>query len=146
ALAGVLQDRLGGLSHEQRNAALATIFGQDAIRTSALLYEQGAKAVAQWTSALRDRGYAAEVAAARLDNLKGDLEQLGGAFETWLIRLGEGGDGALRGLVQGVTDVVDSMADMPPAAQQAMLAIAGGGGLALLGVDALGKLTMRIND
>jgi len=145
-LAGQLQDRLGGLSQEQRNAALATIFGQDAIRTSAILYEQGADGVAQWTAAVDDQGYAAEVAAARLDNLKGDLEQLGGAFETWLIRLGEGGDGALRGLVQGVTDVVDSMADMPPAAQQAMLAIAGGGGLALLGVAALGKLTIGIND
>src|SRR5699024_6183113 len=45
ALAGVLQDRLGGLSQEQRNAALATIFGQDAIRTSAILYEQGAEGV-----------------------------------------------------------------------------------------------------
>src|SRR5699024_4803767 len=78
-LAGQLQDRLGGLSQEQRNAALATIFGQDAIRTSAILYEQGAEGVAQWTSAVDDQGYAAEVAAARLDNLKGDLEQLGGA-------------------------------------------------------------------
>lgn len=145
-LAGQLQDRLGGLSQEQRNAALATIFGQDAIRTSAILYEQGAEGVAEWTAAVDDQGYAAEVAASRLDNLKGDLEQLGGAFETWLIRLGEGGDGALRGLVQGVTDVVDSMGDMPPAAQQAMLAIAGGGGLALLGVAALGKLTIGIND
>src|SRR5699024_2639460 len=73
-LAGVLQDRLGGLSQEQRNPALATIFGQDAIRPSGILYEQGAEGVAQWTSAVDDQGYAAAVAAARLDILKGDLD------------------------------------------------------------------------
>jgi len=45
-LAGQLQAQLGKLSQEQRNAALATIFGSDAIRAASILYEQGARGIA----------------------------------------------------------------------------------------------------
>lgn len=146
ALAGQLQSRLGGLSQEQRNAALAQIFGQDAIRTSAILYEQGAEGVREWTAAVDEQGYAAEVAATRLDNLSGDLEQLSGAFETMLIGLGEGANGPLRSLVQSATDAVNSFGELSPVVQGATLAIVGGGGLVALGLAGLGKLAIGVND
>ncbi|WP_207632097.1 phage tail tape measure protein [Occultella kanbiaonis] len=113
ALAGILQDRLGGLTQETRNQALAQIFGQDAIRTSTILYEQGAEGIATWTENVNDAGYAAETAAIMMDNLNGDLEGLSGSFETLLIRLGESADGPLRGLVQGIDAVVDGLGNMP---------------------------------
>ena len=51
-LAGVLKDKLSGLSQEQRNQALATIFGTDAIRAANVLYEQGAEGIDDWTKAV----------------------------------------------------------------------------------------------
>ena len=146
SLAGQLQTRLGGLTQEQRNSALATIFGQDAIRAAAIAYENGAEGVATWTTAVDDQGYAAEQAAIRLDNLKGDLEGLGGAWETALINLGSAADGPLRALVQGATDAVNAFSGLPDGVQGATMAIAGGGGLALLGVGALGKLVVGVSD
>lgn len=146
SLAGQLQSQLGGLTQEQRNSALATIFGQDAIRAAAIAYENGAEGVAKWETAVNDQGYAAEQAAIRLDNLKGDLEGLGGAWETALINLGSTADGPLRALVQGATDAVNAFSGLPSGVQGATMAIAGGGGLALLGVGALGKLVVGVSD
>ena len=138
ALAGQLQERLGGLTQETRNAALAQIFGQDAIRSSSILYEQGAEGIRQWTDAVDEQGYAAETAAIRLDNLKGDLEALGGAFETLMINIGAGADGPLRGIVQGLTGLVEWLGDLDPVAQTALLTTMGlVGAVGLLGGGAL---------
>lgn len=113
ALAGQLQDRLGGLSDETRNQALAQIFGQDAIRTSSILYEQGAEGVAEWTAAVNDSGYAAETAGLMTDNLKGDLERLGGAWDTLMIGMGEGANGPLRSIIQSAESMVDWFGQLP---------------------------------
>lgn len=143
---GQLQTALRDLTPEQRNAALATIFGSDAVRAANVLYTEGEQGIRDWTAAVDDQGYAAETAALRMDNLKGDIEQLGGAIETALIGLGEGADGPLRELVQSVTDVVNAFAGAPDAVQSVLLALVGGGGLVLLGVAGLGKLVIGINE
>lgn len=130
-LAGKLKTSMSGLSQEQRNAAMATIFGSDAMRVANVLYAEGAKGVDDWTNAVSESGFAADQAAARTDNLKGDLEQLGGAFETLGIKLGSAADGPLRGLVQGITGMANAVADMPPVMQQSiMLSAAAAAGLA----------------
>lgn len=131
ALAGQLKTALSGLTQEQRNAALATIFGSDSIRAAAVFAEQGAEGIAAWTAAVNDTGYASETAALMMDNLKGDLEEFGGAWETLLIKMGSGGQGPLRSLVQSLTEVVRWFTDLPGPVQQSVLAIAGIGGAAL---------------
>jgi TP901 family phage tail tape measure protein len=145
-LAGQLADKLGGLDQKTRNAALATIFGQDAIRTSAILYEQGAEGVAQWISEVDQTGFAAEQASIRMNNLKGDWEQLTGAIETAMIGAGEGANGPLRELTQAATNVVNAFSAMPPELQQASTLLLGTGGLALLGVAGMVKLTTAVAD
>src|SRR5690606_24530490 len=85
-------------------------------------------------------------AAIRMNNLKGDIEQFQGALETALIGAGEGGDGPLRWLMQGATDVVNAFSDLPPQVQQATTLIAGGGGLVALGAAGLLKLTTMVAD
>ena len=128
-LAGVLKDKLSGLSQEQRNQALATIFGTDAIRAANVLYEQGAEGIDDWTKAVSESGFAAEQAAAKNNNLKGDLENLSGSFESLLISLGEGGQGPLRSLVQTLDTLVDAFSQLPAPVQQGivlMTALAGG--------------------
>lgn len=128
-LAGVLKDKLSGLSQEQRNQALATIFGTDAIRAANVLYEQGAEGIDDWTDAVSESGFAAQQAAARNNNLKGDLENLSGSFESLMISLGEGGQGPLRSLVQMLDTLVDGFSQLPAPVQQGIVlftALAGG--------------------
>lgn len=107
-LAGQLEAGLGGLTNEQRAMALETIFGSDAVRAAAIVYDNGAEGIAKWTAAVDEQGFAAETAATRLDNLKGDLEALGGAFETALIGTGDGAQGPLRSLTQGLTNATNA--------------------------------------
>lgn len=144
--AGVLQGALSNLSVEQQNAAMKTIFGADAVRAASVLFQEGEAGVRQWTEAVDDQGYAAEQAAIRMDNLKGDVEGLMGSLETALIGVGEGANGPLRSLVQAADDAVDSFNDLPDPVKQATLLITGGGGLALLGVAAMGKMAVATND
>lgn len=122
-LAGQLEKGLSGLTQEQRNAALAIIFGQDAIRGANVLLQQGADGIAEWTDKVNDQGYAAETAAMRLDNLKGDIEQLGGALDTAFISMGEGANGPMRAFVQELTGMVDQFNALPDWSKQAALGI-----------------------
>ena len=132
-LAGQLQTQMGGLSEEERNAAMATIFGADAVRAATQLYNQGAEGVEKWTEMVSQSGYAADMASTRTDNLQGDIEQLSGSFETLLINLGEGGQGPLRSLVKTLDMLVDTFAGLPPEVQQfAVMAVAAVGGFTAL--------------
>ncbi|GEN78712.1 hypothetical protein N867_09205 [Actinotalea fermentans ATCC 43279 = JCM 9966 = DSM 3133] len=144
--AGRLQNGLRDLTPEARNAALTVMFGSDAVRAASVLYNQGAEGIRSWTEAVNDQGYAAEVAATRMDNLKGDVEQFTGALETALIKAGEGADGPLRSLVQSATDIVNAFSELPPGVQNATMAIVGGGGLVLLGVAGIAKLTIAVTE
>lgn len=119
--AGSLEAGLKNLSVEQQQAALKTIFGSDAIRAATVLYSEGADGIQDWIDAVDDQGYAAEQAAARLDNLKGDIEALGGALDTALIKTGSGANDALRTMVQWLTEAVEAYADLPAPLQGAAL-------------------------
>jgi TP901 family phage tail tape measure protein len=132
-LAGELETSLAGMTDEQKQTTLAMIFGQDAIRGATVLYEEGAEGIEDWTNKVDDAGYAAETAATKLDNLKGDWEALSGAVDTALISMGEAADGPLRFFTQGLTTLVDKFNEIPAAGQQAVFwigAVASATGLA----------------
>lgn len=139
--AGNLKSALADLTPEQRNSALATIFGSDAVRAANVLYSEGEEGIRDWTEAVNDQGYASEVARQRLDNLMGDVEALGGAFDTALIKTGSGANDTLRGMVQILTELISQYADLPDGVQQTVLAVGGvvaavalAGGTALVAV------------
>lgn len=132
ALAGQLQTSMAGLTNEQRNAAMATIFGSDAVRAANILYKEGAAGIAEYVSAVDDQGAAQRMAARMTDNLKGDLEELSGALETAFIKTGSGGTEGLRSIVQGVEGIVSAYNNLPPAAQSAAFNIAAVTAAALL--------------
>lgn len=119
-VAGKLRAGLANMSAEQRNATLKQIFGNDAVRAANVLYEQGATGIAEWTNKVNDTGYAADTAATRLDNLRGDVEQLKGSLETALIGTGEGAQGPLRSLTQNLTKVVNAYNDLSDGAKSAV--------------------------
>lgn len=135
-IAGQLQKAFGGLTQEERNAALGRIFGNESLVAANLLYEGGSAKVAEWTDAVTDSGYAARQASMRQDNLAGDIEKLGGAFDTALIKTGSNANDVLRTMVQAVTGLVDMYGEAPEPIQAtamvlgvaaaAMLLFAGG--------------------
>ena len=145
-LAEQLKQKMGPLAQAERDAALATIFGNDAVRAANVLYKEGGTGIANWTKQVDDAGFAARAAAIKMDNLKGDVEQLSGSVETALIGLGGAGQGPLRELTQNVTGLVNSFSNLPASAQGSILtigALAAGG---LLAVAGLGKLAIGINN
>lgn len=122
--AGQLQKAEKNLTDEQRNQANATIFGSYAIKAANYLYEAGESGVNKWTKAVSESGYAAEQAAAKNNNLKGDLENLSGSMESLMISVGEGAQGPLRKMVQGLDTLVDAFAGLPSGAQQTIVVMA----------------------
>lgn len=122
--AGQLQKAEKNLTDEQRNQANATIFGSYAIKAANYLYEAGESGVNKWTKAVSESGYAAEQAAAKNNNLKGDLENLSGSMESLMISVGEGAQGPLRKMVQGLDTLVDAFAGLPSGAQQTLVVMA----------------------
>ena len=108
-LAGQLQQRLGGLTQEQRSAALAQIFGSDAIRAANVLYTQGAEGVAKYTEQVNQSGFAQDVAAEKTNNLQGDLNKMTATYEALVLSV-EDGSGVIsqsfRSITQAVTEAL----------------------------------------
>lgn len=135
-----LQVELGKVDEATRNAALGTIFGNESINAARELYEGGATAIAKWTGKVNDAGFAAEQAAAKTDNLKGDVERLGGALDAVFVQNGEGANSALRNLTQGLESAVESFGRLPEPAQQTALGLAAMTGAGLLAAGVLAKV------
>lgn len=123
-IAGVLQQGLGALTAEQQASALKTIFGADAYRVAAVAMEGGAQDAAKWAAAVDDTGHAARTAATMTDNLTGDLERLGGTFETALIGSGTAANGVLREMVQLADGALGVYTDLPGPVQATATGVA----------------------
>ena len=131
--AGQLKEKLSALTPEQRANAMGVLFSNAAMSVGNTLYEQGAEGVNKFTKQVNQQGFAAKQAAALTDNLKGDVEQFGGAVETSLIKIGSGANGPIRSVIQSVTSLVTAFGDLPAPVQQTvvMLGLAAGAGVGL---------------
>jgi len=145
-LAGVLQRTLGGLTQQQRQAALSTIFGADAMRVAIALYDLGEQQVQEYITAVDDQGAASRAAAKLTDNLIGDVERLTGSFETLTITSGGGVSEALRIATKSAGAFVDQLNEAPPALTGTLVGVAGLTGAVLLGVAAWTRIRGSIND
>jgi TP901 family phage tail tape measure protein len=131
--AGVLKDRLSTLTPQARAAAMAQIFGNDAVRAASILYKQGAEGIDDWIKKSNEAGYANATAAELTNNLSGDIERLQGSLETLAIQGGSGANKGLRALTQTLNDMVNRFADMPGAVSETMTILAGLGAVLALG-------------
>lgn len=145
-LAGQLTSKLGGLTQQQRNSALATIFGSDAIRAANVLMSEGAGGMKTWIDGVNKSGTAALIAAQKQNNWKGDLEKLQGALQDFFIGAGSGADGPLRKLTQWATNFFGVLGKLPDGVKSTGLLLAGLGGAALLGVAGIIKAGKAIRD
>lgn len=102
-IAGILQQATAGLSEEQKNAALSTIFGTDAIRTALGLADMGQEKYNELAKSIHGVD-AAQMAAARNDTFQGSLEILGGIIETLQQSIGKRFEPALRSITDWASD------------------------------------------
>jgi TP901 family phage tail tape measure protein len=135
-----LHAQLAPLNEDARNNALARIFGKETLQGGAILAQEGAAGLASIRAELDKFPTAAETAATKMDNLKGDVEQLTGSLETGLIKSGSGANGFLRDLAQGATSAVNGFTDLPDAVQKGALGVAAFASAGLLGAAGLIKI------
>jgi TP901 family phage tail tape measure protein len=131
-VAGQLQTSMGGLTEKERSNALGRIFGNEQLTAARILFKGGAQDIQAWTAAVNQNGYAADLAAKKMNNLSGDVENLKGSLETALIKSGSTANDTLRSMTQAANDVVGAYIDLPPAAQGAATAFTGIAGATLL--------------
>jgi TP901 family phage tail tape measure protein len=87
-MSGMLNDKLRGLTDQQKNAALATIFGSDAVRVASIMANGGADAFNKMSEAVNKSGAAADLAAAQNAGFNGALDNLKSTAETAMITIG----------------------------------------------------------
>jgi TP901 family phage tail tape measure protein len=143
-MAGQLRGAFQDLAPAQRNAALQTIFGSDAIRAANVLYGEGREGIQGYVDAVDDQGAASDVARTKMDNLAGDVEELTGSLETLAITGGSGATGGLRLLTQAVTSMINGFASLPPAVSGTVTVLTGLAGSALLAASAGAKIRERL--
>jgi TP901 family phage tail tape measure protein len=85
-IAGVLHKALKELNPMQRQQALYTMFGSDAIRGATILYKEGAKGVNEFNKEM-SKVTALEVAREKMNNASGAVEIFKGALETFQIQV-----------------------------------------------------------
>lgn len=131
-ISGTLHESMKDLTDQQRSMALETLFGSDAVRGATILFKEGAKGVNEmWDS--MSKVTAADVAATKIDTLKGRLTLLDSAFSTMKKTIGDALAPVVSVFVAGLQKLVDGFNALPGPVQKA-IAITGGIVLALTAV------------
>lgn len=108
----ILNNSLSDLNSQQKADVISTIFGTESMSGVLALMNQGGIAVTELTKRLEEAdGAAQKVADTKLDNLAGQMENLGGAVETMKINLGDRLAPYAKQFVTWVTDKIPVLED-----------------------------------
>lgn len=107
---GMLQSAMEGMTDEQKNNYLVTLYGQEALSGMLALINEGPESLSSLTSAYESCDGAAQAAATTMqDNLKGSIEGLAGSAETLAILFYDKVSGGMKDAVQVVDESVDNI-------------------------------------
>lgn len=129
----MLRQKLGQLPEAEQAAAASAIFGKEAMSGWLSVINSSDEDFAKLSSAIyNSEGAAKQMAATMQDNLKGDIEELGGAIDTLSINVANKFNGALRegvqaiqGFVTGSSSMSETFSRLSGAAGQAVEVIRG---------------------
>ncbi|WP_428830831.1 phage tail tape measure protein [Bacillus wiedmannii] len=105
-IAEVVQMAMQGLTAEQRQSYLYTLFGSDAIRGANILYKEGADGIKNMYSEM-SKVTALDVATTKMATTKGQIEELSGAYDTLKKTVGD----ALLPTVQTLVSTFQTLVD-----------------------------------
>ena len=109
---GMMRKAMSGMTDEQKNNYLVTLYGQEALSGMLALINEGEDELSSLTEAYKACDGSAEAAAETMqDNLKGAIEQLSGSAESLGIVFYEDVSDSLKDTVQVVNESVDNIKD-----------------------------------
>ncbi len=117
-MVGQLEQSFVGLTDEQQQAALANIFGLEAMKQVQTLMGEGSEGLGEYTEELRNAtGTAEEMARVQQDNLAGSLELLSGAWDGLKLSIGEAMAPMIRAIADAFAFLLDIFNSMPAGVQ-----------------------------
>lgn len=116
----ILGEATAGMTDQAKLASFKKIFQTRALPTVIALTKEGAAGFDQMAASI-NKTTAADVAAKRLDNLSGDIEVLKGNVETLAIEAGSQLQEFARGVVQGLTQVIQFFSNLSPEMQKTII-------------------------
>lgn len=106
----MLQDKMSGLTDEQKQNALVTLFGQESLSGMLALMDRGSDELADLTeSYMNCDGAAAEMAETMQNNLQSQVEQLQGSFESLGIAVYEDVKDPLTETIKTLNEMSDTL-------------------------------------
>lgn len=140
---GDVNTATAGMSNEQRDAFLSTVFMSDGMKAMIPLLDEGETGFLTMKDSVNESGAAGEVAGARMGGFKGALETLKGAWESLLIGTVMPWLDTMSGVTTQISGVVDWFNSLSAPVKNAALAF--GLALAVIGplmlvVSALGTV------
>jgi len=117
-----LQQGTSNLTEQQRQQAVATIFGTEAMSGMLALMSQGSDELARLTESFENSEGAADAMAKTMqDNLKGSLEEMKGSLETAGIQIGEVLTPMIRDAAKWITEMTNRFSELDPEAQRTIV-------------------------
>lgn len=109
---GMLKGAMEGMTDEQKNNYLVTLYGQEALSGMLALINEGPEKLSELTAAYEScDGAAQEAAETMQDNLKGAIEELSGSAETLGIVFYDSVAESLKSAAQTATESVNNITD-----------------------------------
>lgn len=124
-LIGQFTGATAGMTQEQRDAAVATIFGADAVRSSNAVLQGGVAVWDKMKAVTTEQGAAAKAAAARNKGLGGALDGLKSAMETLALKVMVPALPVVTRMVNAVSNFLPKLAALPKPVLVAAAAFAG---------------------
>src|SRR5699024_8063903 len=121
-----LEKGLGGMSAQQKAAALETLFGADAMSAWSVLVNEGSDELGDFSDELKNsEGAAGDMAETTEDNLAGSMRSLKSALEVAAIGLSELGEGPMRTVIEKATELIRWFDGLSDSTKQWIILIAG---------------------
>ena len=109
----IFSSKMSRLTQEERNFALATIFGSDAVRASNIVLLGGTDGYDQMFEKVNKVGAAAALTAKMMEGLTGAMENIKSAFDTAAIAAIEPLKDDLKVLLDTVSKVLNAFSNLP---------------------------------
>ena len=114
-IVGQLASAMSGLSDEERNAYIQALAGTYGMKAMATLVAEGSEGWNDMASAIESAASAQEIGEERTKGLEGAVEQMKGAWQTFMIEAGTPFlDQFATPAVQKITDIVNALSDLSP--------------------------------
>lgn len=110
------------MTEEERNQALAMIFGSDAVRAANILIREGTDEYGKMKDAVTEQGAAAKMADANMKGFNGAIEYVKGSIDSFLISTALPFLDSFGGIIRSVGDAITALGALPAPLKNAALA------------------------